>query len=179
MWCGGSIGGRPRGGVSRIASALIAGSALLLAGRAPTAGAAITAVEISLTSVQAFAGSQALLLRFEGAILGSSLVQVDYPLHLVVFEPAGGRYVRYDVSTGAVSGTAPQLLDGATSQESLDLLSEGTPLAGARVVFVGEGRVDVLLPAGALAGPLDAYAFAFYRGAALLSNTLPVEGTQP
>jgi hypothetical protein len=124
--------------------------------------------------VQVFRGSSALLVRFEGRILGSTLVQVEYPLHLVVFEQASGRYVRFDVSSGAVTGLAPQLLDGATSAESLALLSEGEPLAGARLVFTGEGRVGVLLPAGVLSGSLGAYAFALYEGEALVSNTSPV-----
>ena len=153
---------------------LVAAIALASGGR--PAGAAITSVELSLRSVQAFRGSNALLVRFEGRILGDTLVQVDYPLHLVVFEEAGGRYVRFDVSSGAVTGLAPQLLDGATSAESLALLAEGDPLAGVKLVFAGAGRIDVLLPPDALSGALGAYAFAVYEGEALVSNSLPVEG---
>ena len=143
------------------------------------AGAAITAVDLSLSSVRAFSGANAVLLRYEGGVLGSALVQTDYPLHLVVVERGSGDYVRFAVSSGAVSGTAPQLVDGATAEESQALLAEGEPLAGAELTFVGDGRIDVRLPAGVLSGSLDGFAFALYEGEALVSNTLPVEEIEP
>ena len=174
--------GRPWGwarALTRAGRVLAAGVALAVAADRRLAGAAITAVDLSLTSVRAFSGANALLLRYEGGVLGTALVQTDYPLHLVVVERGGGRYVRFAVSSGAVSGTAPQLVDGATSGESLALLAEGEPLPGAELIFVGDGRIDVLLPADVLSGSLDAFAFALYEGAALVSNTLPVEEIEP
>jgi hypothetical protein len=163
---------------ARAGGVLVAGLLLAAAERRP-AGAAITAVELSLTSVRAFSGENALLVRYEGGLLGRALVQTDYPLHLVVVEHGGGDYVRFAVASGAVRGTAPQLVDGATSEESLALLAEGEPLPGAELIFVGDGRVDVRLPQGVLSGSLDAFAFALYEGAALVSNTLPVEEIEP
>lgn len=163
----------------RAAGVIAAGWALAISADRRPAGAAITAVELSLRSVRAFSGANALLVRYEGGVLASALVQTDYPLHLVVVERGGGRYVRFAVASGAVSGTAAQLVDGATSEESLALLAEGEPLPGARLIFVGDGRIDVLLPASVLSGSLDAFAFALYEGTALVSNTLPVEEIEP
>lgn len=140
-------------------------------------GAAITEVELSLSSVRAVPGNGVVLLRFEGGLLGDALVQIDYPLHLVVWERDTGSYVRFDVAVGAFAGSAPQLVDGLSAAEGLALLAEGTVLPGTKVAYVGEGRIDVLLPAGVLNGPLDAVAFALYEGEALVSNVAPVEGS--
>jgi len=158
--------------------ALVAAAVVVFGGAGERlASAGITAVELSLDSVQSFAGSDGVLLRFEGTVLGAPLVQIDYPLHFLVFEQATGRYVRFDMSSGGVSGVAPQLLDGASASESLGLLYEGNALVGCEVVFVGEGRVDVQIPKGVLSGPLEAYAFALYEGDALMSNQVAVEAT--
>jgi hypothetical protein len=176
-----SIRGGPRRG-SRWptrAAALLLGGVALAATEWRLAEAAITAVDLSLTSVQTISGANARLLRYEGGLLGRALVQNSYPLHLVVFEQGRGDYVRFAVDSGAVRGSAPDLVDGATSAESLALLGEGEPLPGARLTFVDDRRIEVLIPAYVLSGSLEAFAFAVYEGAALVSNTVPVEEVTP
>jgi hypothetical protein len=162
--------------MARFARSAFIASALLVALAAQPTRGAITEVELSLARVEAISGSTAVLLRFEGELLDNALVQLDYPLYLVVWERATGNYVRFDVGSGAVSGSAPQLTDGVTSSEALGLLWEGAPVEDSRVAFVGAGRVDVLLPHGLVSGELDAAGFALYEGEVLVSNSVPVAG---
>ena len=159
--------------------AAISASALVAALLTSPATAAVTSVELSLSSVRAIVGTQATLLRFEGGILGDALVQLRYPLQLLVWERDSGRYVRFEVALDAFYGNAPQLSDGMTSSEAALLLWEGLPLRGTRVVHVGPERVDVLLPHGVLSGPVDAAAIAPYAGDVLVSNSVAVEGDLP
>ena len=51
-------------------------------------------------------------------------------------------------------------------------MSEGTPAPDARVLFVGAGRIEVLLPAGFPIGDAEAFLFFLDAGGAVVSNPL-------
>jgi len=125
-----------------------------------------------LTAAASAAGGAGRVLRVDGSFHAQDLVQLAYPLQVLV--RAGTLYVRFDLSDGAVIGSAPQLADGLQADEAEALLDEGAPAPDARVLFLGLGRLELALPASFPAGPAEAQLFVIDEGEAILSNPLPV-----
>ena len=82
-------------------------------------------------------------------------------------------YIRFDLAGDAVTGVAPELANGLDADEAVALLSQGTPNEEAEVLFIGPGRIDVLLPADFPIGPAEAQLFVLEAGQPILSNPLP------
>jgi hypothetical protein len=156
--------------------------ALLLAASAALASAAAatpTDPTLALTTASAATGTLTRTLRVEGAFQAEDLVQLAYPIQLLVRETTTGTsYVRYDLSGGAVTGTSAALADGLQAGEAEALLTQGTSAPSARVLFLGLGRLDVTLPTGFSSGPAEAVLFVLDAGEVILSNPMPV-GSAP
>jgi hypothetical protein len=130
-----------------------------------------------LTAAAAATGTGHRVVRIDGSFHAQDLVQLAYPLQILV--RVGTQYVRYDLSAGAVSGVAAELADGLQADEAEALLGEGAPAAGARVLFLGLGRLEVALPASFPAGSGEAQLFVIDEGEVVLSNALPVAVGSP
>lgn len=125
-----------------------------------------------LTAAAAATGTSHRVVRIDGSFHAQDLVQLAYPLQILV--RIGTQYVRYDLSSGAVSGVAAELADGLQADEAEDLLTQGAPAAGARVLFLGLGRIELALPASFPAGTGQAQLFVIDEGEVVLSNALTV-----
>lgn len=152
--------------------ALLLASSLALA---TAAAATPTDPTLALTAASAAAGTASRTVRVEGSFQAEDLVQLAYPIQLLVRETTNGtRYVRYDLSGVAVTGDEPALADGLQAGEATALLQEGNADASARVLFLGLGRLDVKLPTGFPGGPAEAVLFVLDEGEVILSNPMPV-----
>jgi hypothetical protein len=146
--------------------------ALLLA--APGA-ATPTDPTLALADVAAHAEGGPRLLRLDGSFQALDLVQLAWPLQILVRETTiGTGYVRFDVVTGPVTGTAPSLANGLDAADVPGLLASGSPSPDGALVFLGVTRLEVLLPATFPAGPAEVQLFVVDEGEVVLSNPLAV-----
>jgi hypothetical protein len=164
-------------GALRLAGALAFGfgTAALAWAPAPTARATPTDPTLALTRALAAAGESHRLVRVEGSFHAEDLIQLAYPLQVLIRETTSGTaYVRYDLSGSAATGVAPELADGLQADEAEGLLAQGGPAPAARVTFLGLGRIDLLLPASFPGGPAEVQLFVIDEGEPVLSNALPL-----
>lgn len=141
----------------------------------PAAFATPTDPTLALTNASAATGAVHRVVRVDGSFHAQDLVQLAYPLQVLIRETSvGTHYLRYDLSGSAVTGSAAALADGLQADEAAALLGAGTPAAGAQVLFLGLGRLEVTLPASFPGGPAEIQLFVIDEGEAILSNTLPV-----
>jgi hypothetical protein len=132
--------------------------------------------DLALTHVVCSSGENVRVVRLEGHFPADDLVQLAYPLQVLIREIGPGtRYVRYDLSATAVRGDAPELADGLDPSEVADLLAQGNPAPKAVVAFMGVGRLDLVLPGSLPAGPAEAQLFVLENADPVLSNPLPFD----
>ena len=116
------------------------------------------------------------MLRIEGSFHASDLAQVSFPLQVLVRDlDSGADYLRYDIARGGFSGTDPRLADGLQPDDVTGLLVGGIREPGARLLGLGEDRIDLALPSDFAASRIEVQLFVVHRGAAVLSNPLPLE----
>ncbi len=149
---------------------------LAIFGASVPAGAISTDPILILTRVTADVGASNRIVRLEGVLPAEDLVQLPFPLHVLVRETQlGTGYVRYDLSGGAVSGSSATLIDGLDPGDVAALVLEGSPGPDARVVLLARGRIEVLLPDAFPSGPAEAVLFTIHEGEAILSNPVSFE----
>ncbi len=130
---------------------------------------------LALSEVSAESGTSLRLVRLVGVFPSQDLVQLAYPLQVLVRETGTGTgYVRYDLASGAFVGQSADLVDGLDPGEAAALVGEGTAAPDAGVAFLGRDAVEVLLPASFPAGPAEAQVFALdaVGGPPILSNAV-------
>lgn len=110
-------------------------------------------------------GTPARLLDLLGAWGFDDVVQIDYPLSIVVSQ--GTSFVRYPVGDVPVSGTFAGLADGLTIAEVPSLELAGSTASNASIVHLDLHEMTLGLPPTFTAGPVDV----------VLYTTLPGEGT--
>lgn len=102
-------------------------------------------------------------------LLGSwgfdDVMQIDYPLNVVVSQ--GTSFVRYPVGDVAVAGTFAGLSDGLVAGEIAALESAGSPTSDAQIVRLARHEMTLALPATFSSGDVSI----------VLYTTLPNEGT--
>ena len=160
-------------GVSRAACWLL--GLLVLGASAPVATGTGTDPTLALSAVVVEVGTTTRAVRLTGEFPADDLVQLAWPLQVLIHEAGGPRYVRYDLSDAAFSGLAPGLADGLDSTEAMVLLVEGAPSPDARVLFLGAGRIELLLPASFPSGGAVVQMFVLDEGEPILSNPLPFD----
>ena len=122
------------------------------------------------------AGTSARVIRLEGILPVEDLVQLAFPIHVLVRETRfGTTYVRYDLSSGAVAGSADALADGLDPEDVAGLVRGGAAAPGARVVLLGRDRIELRLPDSFPSGSAEAILFFLYRGTPILSNSIVFE----
>ncbi|MBW2290735.1 MAG: hypothetical protein JRG94_00335 [Deltaproteobacteria bacterium] len=122
------------------------------------------------------------LVRLHGVFPGDDLVQVAYPLQLLVRSLVDGTsYVRYELATEVLVGTDPALADGLDPADVPGLLAAGVPSPDGAVVFLSSDQIDVLLPASFPVGGAEAQLFVLEPGetVAILSNALQLQVPAP
>ena len=122
-------------------------------------------------SVQSAAGVR--VIRLEGSFHAGDLIQLEYPLQVLVREKSGASYVRYDLADDAVwVGSEPMLTNGLEPYEAEALLSNGSPGVGGRLLLLAEDRMELQLPDSFPSGPAEALLYVMYEGLPVLSNAV-------
>ena len=136
--------------------------------------ASITDPVLFLQDARASSGSTRSSVQLIGDFPEGDLVQLPYPLQVLIHDAgANDFYVRYDLPSGASQGNSALLQGGLTPSEAILLLSEGgTPAPDAQVIFVGAGRIEVLLPTSFPIGDAEALLFFVDASGAVVSNPL-------
>ena len=159
-------------------SAWLCLSSALLLGCAVSAPAVAISTEptLLLMSAASAEGTSARVVRLEGVLPAEDLVQLAFPIHVLVRETQlGTTYVRYDLSSGAVAGSADALADGLDPEDVAGLVRGGDPASDARVVLLGRDRIELRLPDSFPSGSAEAILFFLYRGTPILSNSIVFE----
>lgn len=127
---------------------------------------------LEILAAAAVTSSAGTTLQIDAHFPAEDLVQQAVPVQVLVRDLAGGgtRYARFPLGAAAVTGDAPSLADGLDAADVADLLASGTPLAGARVLQMSPGRIEVWLPADFALGAAEVTLFVVYEGDPLLSN---------
>jgi len=137
---------------------------------------------LAIRTVMGQAAPSGRLLRVEGSFPAADLVQLRYPLQILVRDLASGTgYVRFDLAGTVMGGDFAALADGLSTAEIVPLLAAGTPTPDGRVVFLGPGRIDLLLPSSFVATNAEVQIFVIHQGTPLLSNavSLSLAGATP
>lgn len=146
--------------------------AACLAAAAVPARATPTDPTLALTAATCVTGTALRVLRVDGSFHAQDLVQIAYPLQLLVH--VGASYVRFDLVSGTRTGLAPALADGLSADEAVALLGAGSPAPDGRILFLGAGRLEVALPESFPSGAAEAQLFVVDEGEPVLSNALSV-----
>jgi hypothetical protein len=138
------------------------------------AGAGATDPTLAIGQVRAQPAGSAALVEVMGMFGFDDVVQINYPLSLVLHHDAS--FVRYPLGDTAESGTLPALADGLATSEIAALESAGAPDASAEIVRLEAGRILVSLPAAlASAGTISAQLYVTIPGeGSFVSNAVTV-----
>lgn len=154
------------------------GTGLAIALLFATSGARATQTDpvLEIQDVQAVTSDAGSTLQIDANFPAADLVQQAVPVQVLVRDLAGDgtRYARFPLGGPAVEGDALALADGLDAADVAGLLASGTPLAGARVLQMSPGRIEVWLPADFALGLAEVQLFVVYEGDPLLSNPFGV-----
>jgi hypothetical protein len=146
----------------------LAGTALAIAlGVCTTIPASAGSTDPVLVIGQATAsgGSPTRVIDLLGAWGFDDVLQIDYPLNIVVSQ--GTSFVRYPVGDVPVAGTFAGLADGLTIGEISALESAGSPAGDALILRLALHEMSIALPDSFAAGTVEV----------VLYTSLPGEGT--
>ncbi len=125
----------------------------LLGAMAAPGWAGPTDPTLLLSEALASQGSSRLVI-VRGVFPGDDLLQVAYPLQLLVSSDVDGvSYVRYALAQGGFSGTDAALSDGLDPADVAGLIGAGTPAPEALIASIDVSSISVLLPSAFPAGP--------------------------
>lgn len=121
------------------------------------------------------------LVQIDATFPADDLVQRLVPLQILLRDTSGGgtHYVRVALGAGIFEGNAAALADGLDAGDVAALLAAGTPLAGARVLHMGVGRIELWIPHAFPLADAEVQLFIVYEGDPILSNPAPIEGDAP
>lgn len=158
----------------RIAIAAFAATLAFGALRPTPLRAGATDPTLAIGQVRAQPAGAAALVEVLGMFGFDDVVQVAYPLSLVLHHDAS--FVRYPIGNTPESGTLAQLADGLATSEIAALESAGTPEASAEIVRIEPGRLVVSLPPSlASAGTITAQLYVAIPGeGTFVSNAVTV-----
>lgn len=161
-------------------AALLVAFATLAAPVAPARATQTDPVLVVVRALRADAAGGALV-QIDAEFPSPDLVQRPIGLEVLVRDLAGDgtSHARFPLGGTPVSGVSAALADGLDPEDVAVLQASGTPLAGARVLHLGERRIDLWLPASFAPAAAEVQLFIVYEGDPLLSNPLPLEESAP
>lgn len=129
---------------------------------------------LAIGQVRAQPAGAAALVEVMGMFGFDDVVQVTYPLSLVLYH--GTSFVRYPIGSTAESGTFAALANGLATSEIGALESAGSPAASVEIVRLEPGRLVVSVPPSlANAGTISAQLYVTLPGeGAFVSNAVTV-----
>lgn len=143
---------------------------------APSAGAGATDPVLAIHAATVQAGARSVVVVVDGAFRGADLVQISYPLQVLVRVLGGaGHYLRYDLVAGPFAGEDASIGAELSAAEAASLLLAGTPEPDARVIRMDPGRLVLALPPRFPSGDAEVQLFVADGGTVLLSNAWPLE----
>lgn len=121
------------------------------------------------------------LVQIDATFPADDLVQRLVPLQILVRDTGGDgtHYLRVALGEGVFEGDAAALADGLDAGDVAPLLGEGAPLASARVLHMGTGRIELWIPHAFPLANAEIQLFIVYEGDPILSNPAPIEGDAP
>jgi len=142
----------------------------------PRARATQTDPVLIITRALGVAATGATLVQLDATFPADDMLQQQVPVQVVVRDLASGgsHYARFALGGAAVSGVDPALANGLDPGDVATLLASGTPLAGARVLYVAPGRVEFVLPSDFPIAAAEVQIVLVYQGDPLLSNPAPL-----
>jgi len=147
------------------ASASIATACLFALATAAPAQAGSTDPVLVIGQATAGGGSPSRIVDLLGSWGFEDLMQIDYPLNIVVSQ--GTSFVRYSVGDAPVAGTFAGLDNGLTIAEIPSLEATGAPTASASIARLALHEMTLMLPNTFAAGSINV----------VLYVSLPGEGT--
>lgn len=150
---------------SSILVAALAGAVALIAAGTPQARAGSTDPVLLIGQATASGGSPSRIVDLLGSWGFDDLMQIDYPLNVVVSQ--GSTFVRFPVGGAPVTGSFAGLADGLDATEIATLETQGSPTAAASIARLSLHEMTLTLPATFDAGSVHV----------VLYVTLPYEGT--
>lgn len=129
---------------------------------------------LSIAAAQAQAGATTVTLAVDASFLRGDVVQVGYPVQLLLWEEGAASYLRYALAGGVYSGQDGGLADGLNATEAAGLLSSGTLTAEARVLRMDSDRLELGVPASFPVGPARVQLFVVDGADTILSNPIAV-----
>ncbi len=171
---------RPTPGNRRVASlgvvALI--GVLLVLAPASTGSAGVTDPALALLGARVDQGTTSRVLVLEGVLPSEDLLQGRLRVLVLVRETTNGTgYALFDLGGATTVGDEAAIADGVTPGEAAALTGGGVSAQGG-LLFLGEDRLDLRLPAEFASGPAEVLVFALEPPTAVLSNVLVVGGLQ-
>lgn len=156
---------------------LAAGAALLFCTTlAATARAGSTDPVLVIGQATASGGSPARVIDLLGAWGFEDVLQIDFPLNVVVSQ--GTSFVRYPVGDLPVAGTFAGLSNGLSEGEIAALEATGTPTADALILRLALHEMSLALPATFAGGSVDVVLYVTVPGhGTFLSNTAEAAGS--
>lgn len=149
----------------------------------PRARATQTDPVLEIAHALAVATTGGTLVQLDAIFPADDMLQQQVPVQVVVRDLASGgsHYARVVLGGTAVSGVDPALTDGLEPEDVPALLASGTPLAGARVLYVAPGRIEFVLPSDFPVALAEVQIFLVFEGDPLLSNPAPLglDGATP
>jgi hypothetical protein len=120
-------------------------------------------------------GSPARIVDLLGAWGFDDVMQIDYPLNVVVRQ--GTSFVRFPVGDAPVAGTFAGLSDGLTTAEIGALEAAGSPSSDAAIVRLAAHEMTLALPASFAAGSVEIVLYTTVPGEGVfLSNAAEAPG---
>lgn len=140
-----------------------------------TARAGSTDPVLVIGQATASGGSPSRVIELLGAWGFDDVLQIDYPLNIVVSQ--GTSFVRYPVGDVAVAGTFAGLADGLSLGELTALESTGSPTTDALLIRLALHEMTLGIPATFAPGSVQVVLYTTLPGeGSFLSNTAEVAG---
>lgn len=153
-----------------------AAAMLLVTTLAATARAGSTDPVLVIGQATASGGSPARVIDLLGAWGFDDVLQIDFPLNIVVSQ--GTSFVRYPVGDIPVAGTFAGLSNGLAESEIAALEAAGTPTADALILRLSLHEMSLALPAAFASGSVNVVLYTTVPGhGTFLSNTAEAAGS--
>lgn len=133
---------------------------------------------LSIVAASAIAGTSTVTLAIDGAYQHGDVVQIDYPVQLLLWDQGASTYLRFDLTGSVWSGQNAGLADGLSAAEAAALLGSGTSVSNARILRLDADRIELAVPSSFPSGSSLVQLFVD-EGGVVLSNAIAVNIPSP